>query len=86
MKGTRSKYRLPRKQYNNSDGFKAISKILSLAESGVRLKILFLLNIENELCPCDIADILKMSVPSVSQNICLDTNCWNKRYGNLANK
>jgi len=54
---------------NSSDSFKAISKILSLAGSEVRLKVLFLLNIENELCPCDIADILEMSVPAVSQHI-----------------
>jgi DNA-binding transcriptional ArsR family regulator len=27
------------------------------------------LNIENELCPCDIADILEMGVPAVSQHI-----------------
>jgi len=54
---------------NSSDSFKAISKILSLAGSEVRLKVLFLLNIEYELCPCDIADILEMSVPAVSQHI-----------------
>uniref|UniRef100_UPI0040474852 ArsR/SmtB family transcription factor n=1 Tax=Mariniflexile sp. TaxID=1979402 RepID=UPI0040474852 len=35
----------------------------------VRLKILFLLNMENELCPCDLADILEMSVPAISQHI-----------------
>ncbi|EAR16208.1 MULTISPECIES: ArsR/SmtB family transcription factor [Robiginitalea] len=54
---------------NSSNSFKAVSKVLSLAGSEVRLKILFLLNIENELCPCDIADILEMSVPAVSQHI-----------------
>lgn len=54
---------------NSSDSFKAMSKILALAGSEVRLKILFLLNIENELCPCDLADILEMSVPAVSQHI-----------------
>ena len=54
---------------NSSDSFKSMSKILALAGSEVRLKILFLLNIENELCPCDIADILEMSVPAVSQHI-----------------
>lgn len=53
----------------SSDSFKAMSKILALAGSEVRLKILFLLNIENELCPCDLADILEMSVPAVSQHI-----------------
>tara|TARA_R110000751_G_scaffold1775_5_gene6437 strand:+ start:3172 stop:3543 length:372 start_codon:yes stop_codon:yes gene_type:complete len=54
---------------NSLDSLKAISKILSLAGSEVRLKILFLLNIEYELCPCDIADVLEMSVPAISQHI-----------------
>jgi DNA-binding transcriptional ArsR family regulator len=49
--------------------FQKISKLLSIAGNDVRLKILFLLNKENELCPCDLADILKMSVPAVSQHI-----------------
>jgi DNA-binding transcriptional ArsR family regulator len=53
----------------SSVSFKAMSKILALAGSEVRLKILFLLDIENELCPCDMADILEMSVPAISQHI-----------------
>ena len=54
---------------NSLDSFKSMSKILALAGSEVRLKVLFLLSKENELCPCDIADILEMSVPAVSQHI-----------------
>jgi len=42
---------------------------LSLAGNEVRLKILFLLEEEGELCPCDLADILGMSVPAVSQHL-----------------
>ncbi|MCG2462676.1 metalloregulator ArsR/SmtB family transcription factor [Flavobacteriaceae bacterium F89] len=49
--------------------FQEISRIFALAGSEVRLKILFLLNMEKELCPCDIADILEMSVPAISQHI-----------------
>lgn len=49
--------------------FQRISKLLSIAGNEVRLKILFLLNMENELCPCDIADIMGMSVPAISQHI-----------------
>jgi len=51
------------------DSFQKMTKLLSIAGSDVRLKILYLLNIENELCPCDLADILKMSVPAISQHI-----------------
>lgn len=49
--------------------FRKMSKILALAGNEVRLKILFLLDIEKELCPCDIADILEMSVPAISQHL-----------------
>ena len=49
--------------------FGKMSKLLSIAGNEVRLKILFLINMENELCPCDIADILEMSVPAISQHI-----------------
>ena len=52
-----------------ASGFENISRLLSITGNEVRLKILFLLNIENELCPCDLADILIMSVPAVSQHI-----------------
>lgn len=51
------------------DDFSFMSKILMIAGNKVRLKILFLLKMEGELCPCDIADILEMSVPAISQHI-----------------
>ena len=50
-------------------GFQNVSKLLSISGNEVRLKILFLLNMEKELCPCDLADILGMSVPAISQHI-----------------
>ena len=54
---------------NLDNGFQQMTKLLSIAGNEVRLKILFLLNMENELCPCDIADILEMSVPAISQHL-----------------
>jgi DNA-binding transcriptional ArsR family regulator len=42
---------------------------LALVGNKVRLQILYLLDKEKELCPCDLADILEMSVPAVSQHI-----------------
>ena len=43
--------------------------VLALAGNGVRLKILYLLSEETELCPCDLADILEMTVPAISQHL-----------------
>lgn len=43
--------------------------ILSLAGNAVRLKIILLLSEESRLCPCDLSDILGMSIPAVSQHL-----------------
>ncbi len=46
-----------------------INKVLNLAGNLVRLKILFLLQREKEMCPCDLSDILGMTVPAISQHL-----------------
>lgn len=46
-----------------------LSKVLELAANEVRLKILYLLEEEEQLCPCDLSDILGMSIPAVSQHL-----------------
>ncbi|GAC1488101.1 MAG: hypothetical protein NVS1B13_16570 [Flavisolibacter sp.] len=46
-----------------------LSKVLALAANDVRLKILYLLEGENELCVCDLADILEMTIPAVSHHL-----------------
>jgi DNA-binding transcriptional ArsR family regulator len=53
----------------NGKAFKQLSGLLALAGNEVRLKILFLLEEENELCPCDLSDILGMSIPAISQHL-----------------
>ena len=54
---------------SNDKSFSKLSGLLALAGNEVRLKIMFLLEEENELCPCDLADILGMSVPAISQHL-----------------
>ena len=49
--------------------FSRLSQVLSLAGNDVRMKILYLLEEENELCVCDLADILEMTIPAVSQHL-----------------
>lgn len=53
----------------NHMAFTQLSGLLALAGNEVRLKIIFLLEEENELCPCDLSDILGMSTPAVSQHL-----------------
>lgn len=53
----------------NERSFTQLSGILSLAGNDVRLRILYLLEEEKELCPCDLSDILGMSIPAISQHL-----------------
>ena len=51
------------------NSFDLLSNILSLAGNNVRLKILYLLSQEQELCVCDLSDILEMKVSAISQHL-----------------
>lgn len=54
---------------NTAGAFSGIASVLALAGNEVRLKILYLLEEESELCPCDLSDILGMSIPAISQHL-----------------
>lgn len=46
-----------------------LANSLSLAGNTVRLKILFLLQDEGQLCVCDLSDILGMNISAISQHL-----------------
>lgn len=45
------------------------TQLFNLSGNAVRLKILFLLHKEGEMCPCDLSDVLEISVGGVSQHL-----------------
>ncbi len=49
--------------------FDLLAGILQMAGNQVRLQILYLLSEEQELCVCDLSDILGMSISAVSQHL-----------------
>ncbi len=51
------------------NSFDLLSNALSLAGNNVRLKILYLLSQEQELCVCDLSDILEMKISAISQHL-----------------
>ncbi|MBL4654593.1 MAG: helix-turn-helix transcriptional regulator [Bacteroidia bacterium] len=53
----------------NAQGLRDVSQILNLGGNEVRLKILYLLEAEKELCVCDLTDILEMNVSAISQHL-----------------
>ena len=63
IKNCKDKLKTTQKSFEN------LSNILALAGNEVRLKIVYLLEDEKELCPCDLTDILGMSIPAVSQHL-----------------
>lgn len=50
-------------------GISKMAEVLGLTGNSVRLKILLLLKQEGKMCPCDLSDILNMTVPAVSQHL-----------------
>ncbi len=53
---------------DNAYEFNQLSSIVGLISNGVRLKLVWLIN-EDRFCVCDLADILQMSVPAISQHL-----------------
>ncbi len=47
----------------------SLAAVLALAGNEVRLKMLFLLAQEQQLCVCDLADVLQMNVSAISQHL-----------------
>lgn len=51
------------------DELSQATQTFNLAGNATRLKILFLLQIEGKMCPCDLSDVLKISVGGISQHL-----------------
>jgi DNA-binding transcriptional ArsR family regulator len=49
--------------------FDRLAQVLDMAGNANRLKIIYLLREESNLCVCDLSDILGMSIPAVSQHL-----------------
>lgn len=51
------------------DQLKQSTSIFNLAGNPARLKILYLLHKEGEMCPCDLSDVLDITVGGISQHL-----------------
>lgn len=51
------------------DALTHTTKIFNLSGNAARLKILFLLHKEGEMCPCDLSDVLDITVGGISQHL-----------------
>lgn len=46
-----------------------LASVMGLIGNSTRLRILYLLKMEQRLCVCDLSDILNMTVPAISQQL-----------------
>lgn len=53
----------------NHDFINNKSKFLGILGNNVRLSIMLLLQKENKLCVCDMAEMLEMKIPAISQHL-----------------
>lgn len=53
----------------SEDRINGLADLFHVTGNSVRLTILHLLNKENRLCVCDLADVLEMTIPAVSQHL-----------------
>jgi DNA-binding transcriptional ArsR family regulator len=60
--------RLQKALHDRTD-LEELANLLSVAGNETRLKILFLLSQEPELCVCDVADVMGMTVSSISHQL-----------------
>ena len=54
---------------NASDSISTLAKILNLTWNETRLKILYLIYKEKNICVCDLSDVLNISVSAISQQL-----------------
>ena len=57
------------KQLHNKSDLETLADLLTVAGNETRLKILYLLLQEPELCVCDLADVTGMTVSSISHQL-----------------
>tara|TARA_R110002050_G_scaffold175846_1_gene308689 strand:- start:4918 stop:5316 length:399 start_codon:yes stop_codon:yes gene_type:complete len=53
----------------NSNSISAIAKTMNLAGNETRLKILYLIYKKNQICVCDLSDMLDISISAISQQL-----------------
>ena len=66
---TSTEFSLIRKNLAEQKGLESLAETLAVAGNAQRLRILYLLYAHREMCVCDLAEILDMTVSAVSQHL-----------------
>ena len=66
---SRAEFALIKRNLSEQRGLQTLADLLGVAGNTQRLKILFLLHAHKEMCVCDLAEVLEMTVSAVSQHL-----------------
>lgn len=66
---SKAEFILIKRNLANQKGLDTLADLLALAGNSQRLKILYLLHAHHEMCVCDLAEVLQLTVSAVSQHL-----------------
>ena len=66
---SRAESALIKRNLSDQRGLETLADLLALAGNTQRLRILYLLHAHKELCVCDLAEVLELTVSAVSQHL-----------------
>ena len=66
---TKAEIAVMRRNINDKVSLPFLAELLAAVGNGVRLRIIYLLAMHREMCVCDLAEVLGMTVSAVSQHL-----------------
>jgi DNA-binding transcriptional ArsR family regulator len=66
---SRAEFALIKRNLSDQRGLETLADLLALAGNSQRLRILYLLHAHKEMCVCDLAEVLELTVSAVSQHL-----------------
>ena len=66
---SRAEFALIKRNLSHQHGLETLADLLALAGNTQRLRILYLLHAHKEMCVCDLAEVLDLTVSAVSQHL-----------------
>lgn len=66
---SKAEFSLIKKNLSEQRGLATLAGLLSVAGNSQRLKIIYLLHAHKEMCVCDLAECLELTVSAVSQHL-----------------
>ena len=66
---SKAEFALIKRNLSDQRGLETLADLLALAGNSQRLRILYLFHAHKEMCVCDLAEVLELTVSAVSQHL-----------------